>query len=310
MLHEFANNVMHNLFKPLLLFFYMGFSIPLLGVPFEFPHVIYQGLTMYLLIAIGWHGGEELASLDAAGVQQAVGFMLIGFLLNFVIGCIAYIGAARGDAAAQDRRCHGRRLLRLGFGRHVRHLPRRARVGQSGHRLCRLYAGHVGRDGNSRLPGGAVPGLAFAPQWNGPAGATCPTSPATTRTRSASAMARRSRPVTGTADTRMAARHGATRPCATANHETIQRQRLPQADQLGVAARGVSQPGLVSVVRRNCHRLHQPVAGRKGGQGRRLPVRDPVSGRTVPVPARDGDDGLQAAAGLADRGYRRSSRSR
>jgi hypothetical protein len=91
MLQEFGNNVLHNLFKPLLLFFYMGFSIPLLGVPFEFPHVLYQGLTMYLLIAIGWHGGEELASLDATGVQQALGFMVIGFILNFIIGCVAYL---------------------------------------------------------------------------------------------------------------------------------------------------------------------------------------------------------------------------
>ena len=91
MLHDFINNFEHNLFKPLLLFFYMGFSIPILKVPFEFPHVIYQGLTMYLLIAIGWHGGEELAALDAAGAQQAVGFMIIGFLLNFLIGIFAYV---------------------------------------------------------------------------------------------------------------------------------------------------------------------------------------------------------------------------
>jgi hypothetical protein len=90
MFDEFLENFQHNLFKPLLLFFYAGFSIPLLGVPFEFPQVIYQGLTMYLLIAIGWHGGEELASLNVAGVQQALGFMVIGFLLNFVIGCVAY----------------------------------------------------------------------------------------------------------------------------------------------------------------------------------------------------------------------------
>lgn len=96
MIHEFLDNFKHNLFKPLLLFFYMGFSIPILGVPFEFPHVIYQGLTMYLLIAIGWHGGEELASLDMAGVQQAAGFMVIGFGLNFVIGCVAYLWLRKG----------------------------------------------------------------------------------------------------------------------------------------------------------------------------------------------------------------------
>ncbi len=90
MLHDFWENFRHNLFKPLLLFFYMGFSIPLLGVPFEFPHVIYQGLTMYLLIAIGWKGGEELAELSGMGVQQALGFMIVGFITNFIIGCFAY----------------------------------------------------------------------------------------------------------------------------------------------------------------------------------------------------------------------------
>ena len=63
MLQEFWHNFTHNLFKPLLLFFYFGFLIPILKVRFEFPYVIYQGLTMYLLLAIGWHGGEELAKI-------------------------------------------------------------------------------------------------------------------------------------------------------------------------------------------------------------------------------------------------------
>ena len=63
-LAEFWNNFRHNLFKPLLLFFYLGFLVPILRVHFEFPYVMYQALTIYLLIAIGWHGGEELAHLD------------------------------------------------------------------------------------------------------------------------------------------------------------------------------------------------------------------------------------------------------
>ena len=57
----FWHNFRHNLFKPLLLFFYLGFLVRSCRVDFEFPYVIYQGLTIYLLIAIGWHGGEELA---------------------------------------------------------------------------------------------------------------------------------------------------------------------------------------------------------------------------------------------------------
>jgi hypothetical protein len=91
MLQEFWHNFTHNLFKPLLLFFYFGFMIPILKVRFEFPYVIYQGLTMYLLLAIGWHGGEELAKINASSIWVIVGFMVLGFLLNFLIGAIAYV---------------------------------------------------------------------------------------------------------------------------------------------------------------------------------------------------------------------------
>src|SRR5262249_21341229 len=90
-LEEFWYNFTHNLFKPLLLFFYLGFLIPIFKVKFDFPYVIYQGLTIYLLIAIGWHGGEELAQLNARTLIGALGFMLVGFCLNFVIGILAYL---------------------------------------------------------------------------------------------------------------------------------------------------------------------------------------------------------------------------
>ncbi len=90
MLEEFWNNFSHNLFKPLLMFFYFGFLIAILKVRFEFPHVIYQGLTMYLLLAIGWHGGEELAAIEPSSIVSVAGFMALGFVLNFVIGFLAY----------------------------------------------------------------------------------------------------------------------------------------------------------------------------------------------------------------------------
>ncbi|WP_375484202.1 sodium-dependent bicarbonate transport family permease [uncultured Mycobacterium sp.] len=91
MLLEFWQNFTHNLFKPLLLFFYLGFLIPLLKVEFEFPYVIYQGLTMYLLLAIGWHGGEELATIHASSIGNIVGFIVVGFVLNFFVGLLAYL---------------------------------------------------------------------------------------------------------------------------------------------------------------------------------------------------------------------------
>jgi hypothetical protein len=90
MLHEFWDNFTSNLFKPLLLFFYFGFLIPILKVRFEFPYVIYQGLTMYLLVAIGWQGGEELAKIKPEDIDNIAGFTLLGFVLNFVIGIGAY----------------------------------------------------------------------------------------------------------------------------------------------------------------------------------------------------------------------------
>jgi hypothetical protein len=92
LVQEFWDNFRHNIFKPLLLFFYMGFLVPILKVKFEFPYVIYQGLTIFLLIAIGWHGGEELADLDSSVLGRALGFMGVGFVTNFVIGILAYIG--------------------------------------------------------------------------------------------------------------------------------------------------------------------------------------------------------------------------
>ncbi len=106
MIHQFIDNFTHNLFKPLLLFFYMGFMIPILKVPFEFPRGLYKTLTLYLLVSIGWHGGEELAALSATELRDAAGFMVVGFVTNCLIGVAAYVtlrkatSLRRVDAAA------------------------------------------------------------------------------------------------------------------------------------------------------------------------------------------------------------------
>jgi hypothetical protein len=90
-LAEFWHNFTHNLFKPLLLFFYLGFLVPIFRVKFEFPYAVYQALTIYLLLAIGWHGGEELSLLERGALGPVVGFMIVGFITNFVIGIVAYV---------------------------------------------------------------------------------------------------------------------------------------------------------------------------------------------------------------------------
>lgn len=78
-----------NLFQPLLLFFFMGFAIPLLKVPFEFPKPLYQSLVIYLLIAIGWHGGELMAHLSPNELAVAGGLAAVGFFANAAIGYFA-----------------------------------------------------------------------------------------------------------------------------------------------------------------------------------------------------------------------------
>jgi hypothetical protein len=102
---SFWGNFTHNLFKPLLLFFYAGFFIPIFKIRFDFPPALYQALTIYLLLAIGWHGGEELAVLPADKLSQVWGFVALGFCTNFLIGIVAYnvlknfVGLRKVDAA-------------------------------------------------------------------------------------------------------------------------------------------------------------------------------------------------------------------
>jgi hypothetical protein len=87
---QFALGFAQKLFQPLLLFFYLGFLIPLFKVPYQFPKQVYQGITLYLLVAIGWHGGEELAKMTGSGFAEALGFMVIGFGMNVLIAILAY----------------------------------------------------------------------------------------------------------------------------------------------------------------------------------------------------------------------------
>ncbi len=113
MIHEFLQNFTHNLFKPLLLFFYFGFLIPILKVRFEFPYVIYQGLTMYLLVSIGWQGGEELAKIKPADIDNIAEFVVLGIVLQFYFRRAHLCLSEVPHPAAANRRSHDRRLLRV-----------------------------------------------------------------------------------------------------------------------------------------------------------------------------------------------------
>ena len=123
-----------NLFRPFILFFYLGFAIPLLRVPFEFPREIYLGTTIYLLIATGWRGGEALAMLEASEVNQVIGFMVVGFAVNLCLGFLAYIFLRGRTNPETNRRRGGCRLVWLGL---IRNLPDRYRYfGRPANRVC------------------------------------------------------------------------------------------------------------------------------------------------------------------------------
>ena len=87
------SNVIHsfitNLFQPLLLFFFLGFAVPLLNVPLEFPKPLYQSLTIYLLLAIGWHGGELMAQQSSSELAIAGGMLIVGVIVNGLVGLLA-----------------------------------------------------------------------------------------------------------------------------------------------------------------------------------------------------------------------------
>jgi uncharacterized protein len=91
MLDSILNNLVQNLLNPLLLFFFAGFLIPILRVEFEFPKALFQSLTIVLLLSIGWHGGEQLAEIEAGSdLIYAALFIVVGFITNLIIGLIAY----------------------------------------------------------------------------------------------------------------------------------------------------------------------------------------------------------------------------
>ena len=172
-LAEFWYNFRHNLFKPLLLFFYLGFVIVLLRVEYEIPYVVYQALTIYLLLAIGWHGGEELAGSSRASLGPVLGFMVHGLRAQFR-------DRNRSPSSSSGLATHLREVdqatvagyLRFGLGRDVRHLPGRPR--RHAHRLRRLHARDARRDGDPRLPGGALSRLAAPAPGDGRAGQHAP----------------------------------------------------------------------------------------------------------------------------------------
>ncbi|MEO6697659.1 MAG: sodium-dependent bicarbonate transport family permease [Gammaproteobacteria bacterium] len=76
-----------NLLIPAVLFFALGVFAQLIRSDLKFPAELAKGLSIYLLLGIGLHGGMELAKADFGAALEAV---VAAFALGIILPLIAY----------------------------------------------------------------------------------------------------------------------------------------------------------------------------------------------------------------------------
>lgn len=73
---------MFGMLDPIIYFFLLGVIVNLLGAELRLPKQVYEGVSIFLLLAIGLKGGVELYTSDYAAVlPQIFAVMLLGFIL-------------------------------------------------------------------------------------------------------------------------------------------------------------------------------------------------------------------------------------
>ncbi len=75
-----------NLLSPIVLAFVLGVVARVIRSEFTLPKEIYQGLSIYLLLSLGLHGGAELAHASLGAIAKPA-------LATLVIGCITPVSA-------------------------------------------------------------------------------------------------------------------------------------------------------------------------------------------------------------------------
>lgn len=75
-----------NLISPIIMFFALGFAAALARSDLSVPEAIAKGMSLYLLLAIGFKGGASVAShgVDATLIFSLVAGVILSFLLPFV----------------------------------------------------------------------------------------------------------------------------------------------------------------------------------------------------------------------------------
>jgi hypothetical protein len=82
--------VIQNLVSPVVLCFVLGLAATWVKSDFEMPDAIYQGLSIYLLLAIGLKGG---AAVSETPVTELVGPVALTLVLGVITPLLAYLAA-------------------------------------------------------------------------------------------------------------------------------------------------------------------------------------------------------------------------
>lgn len=87
-MNEFLQISLSNLFSPMVLFFGLGFAAQCLKSSLEVPEAIGKGLSIYLMLAIGFTGGVELSHNAHDGLIFAVALAAVS--LSLAVPFVAY----------------------------------------------------------------------------------------------------------------------------------------------------------------------------------------------------------------------------
>ena len=87
-----------NLLIPAVLFFVLGFIARVIGSNLRFPSELAKALSIYLLVAIGLHGGYELGRADLSIAMHSILWAVLLGLLIPILGYFALTATRRVDA--------------------------------------------------------------------------------------------------------------------------------------------------------------------------------------------------------------------
>lgn len=85
---EIVTGTVENIFSPMLMFFLLGVTARLLRSDLEFPDAVAKGLSLYLMLSVGFRGGTELAHVGV-GLQTAWA-LLMAIVLSLAIPFVAF----------------------------------------------------------------------------------------------------------------------------------------------------------------------------------------------------------------------------